>query len=122
MAQFIDQTRCTVSNNEQRTPEWLAERDGLITGSKRSTISYLLAMKIKFEGFIRDSDPKIKESNKIKLDEINEKKIIAARKFCGLIPDIIEPEYMESVQYGLDNEDRLRDELSIELNQHIHQI
>lgn len=122
MAQFLNNLKCTVSTIPQSDPAFLEERHGLITGSKRSTISYLLAMKEKFEKFIREGDPKMKKQNKDKLNEILLKINEAAKKFCGLIPDDVDPEHMEAVQYGLDNEDRLRDELSVKLEQTIYQV
>lgn len=122
MSQYIDTTRCTVSTHAQKTPEWLEERNGLITASRLGTISFLLSRKKKLEDSIKNDNPRYRNKNIDDLKDIEAKLIETAKKFCGYIPDIIPPEHMERVQYGLDNEDRLRDELSGVLGVPIYEV
>lgn len=122
MSQYIDQTKCTVSMNRQGTSEWLIERNGFITGSRQGTISILLSQREKLNGYIKNGNPNARKQNENKLKDVENQLKEAAKKFCGIIPDIVASEHMEAVQYGLDNEDRLRNELSERIGQTIHQV
>lgn len=74
---------------------WLNDRFGLITGTKYYGIYF-------------------SKTKGVKIDH--------AKKICGIISDIIPAEHMSKVQYGLDNEDKVRDNLEQHLGEHIYEL
>lgn len=74
---------------------WLIDRYGLITGTK-------------YFGII--------------CSKTREQKELHAKKICGIIKDEIPVEHMAKVQYGLDNEDRVREYLEKKLEQKIYEL
>lgn len=74
---------------------WLKDRYGLITGTKYYNIYYAKSIEAKIEH---------------------------AKKICGIISDVIPPEQMGKVQYGIDNEHKVRDHLEQFLGEHIYEL
>lgn len=93
---FLLNLSAVVSNIPQSMiKEWLIERFGLITGTK-------------YYGII--------------CSKTKEQKELHAKKICGIVEDKIAPEHMDKVQFGLDNESRVREELEKILNMKIHEL
>lgn len=74
---------------------WLKDRLGLITGTR-------------YYGILRSKTV--------------EQKRIHAMKICGILKDEIPPEAMEQVQYGLDNEDKVRKQMEYQHNVKVHEL
>lgn len=100
MAQFLNTNKCIVSEYEQGTQEWLNERKGMITASKRGSITYLMS---RLEILESNSLPDYDAINNIKQQIKDLCEIIKGTK-----DEIIAEEHIEQVQYGLDNEERIR--------------
>lgn len=75
--------------------EWLKDRFGLITGTK-------------YFGII--------------CSKTNGQRELHAKKICGIIEDQIPAEHMSKVQFGLDNEYKVREELERQLEKKIYEL
>lgn len=120
MSDFIDLSRCIISPYPQKSVEWLNERKGMITASRRGSIIYLMKRKIDLEKLIKSN--KFIESNTIKLIKNEEQLVSLARKIIGIEEDIIPESQMEAVQYGIDNEDKIRDQFSQFIGTEIYEL
>lgn len=95
MEYILNKLAVVSSIPQSDTVNWLKDRFGLITGTKYFTIFF---------------------------GKTKEAKIEHAKKICGILADTIAPENMSKVQYGLDNEDKVRDHLEIYLGEKIYEL
>jgi len=96
ISRFIRNKKCYISPYKQGTPEWLAERVGLITGSVEGSI--------------------------IIYANTHEKKQILAEQICGVRPILIKDEYKERVSFGTLSENNLRQDFENKKGFKVHEL